>query len=51
MVTVTSNTVTVYVVASNYGLVCVSGVYRCVQGAGNMTLSECESQPDFGKSC
>ena len=36
---------------SNYGLVCSGGVYRCIQGAGNMTLQECESNSLFGKTC
>jgi len=36
---------------SNYGLVCSGGYYRCVQGAGNLTLSQCESNPNFAKSC
>ena len=44
-VTVTSTS------TSNYGLVCSGGYYRCVQGAGNMTLSQCESQSNFGKPC
>ena len=36
---------------SNYGLICVGGVYRCVQYAGNLTLQQCESNPLFGKKC
>ncbi len=36
---------------SNYGLVCSGGYYRCGLGAGNMTLAQCESSPNFGKPC
>ncbi|MGC8699257.1 MAG: hypothetical protein ACP5RE_03685, partial [Candidatus Acidifodinimicrobium sp.] len=36
---------------STYALVCAGGTYRCYEGAGNLTLSECESNPNFGKPC
>jgi len=36
---------------SNYGLVCSGGVYRCVAGAGNLTLQQCESNSLYGKQC
>ena len=36
---------------SNYGLVCSGGAYRCIAGAGNLTLQQCESNSLYGKHC
>jgi len=36
---------------SNYRLVCYGGIYRCIQGMGNLTLQQCESNSLYGTKC
>lgn len=50
--TITSSVIAVTVAGQTpYGLVCAGGYYRCVSGAGTLTLSECEASPDYATKC